>query len=476
MTSEPRLAVARPLAVLGVGFVALAVGRVGIACLIVVATVVRAQLPVLAPRLAGRTMRAEAHLVHGIATSLAWLIIVPVHLVLVVPLWLVSSLTPWSPLDRSTTSSAAWSSAAQAGARPQAPFGEAHPGARTRRPGLALSIVACTALAAALIGVGWRVSSGPQGSATPTGLAPALRAQPDAEQMIAEEAAVLDRMSSSPTLGWTLPESAPGSLVGVAEGRRVTDPSGPVGPLVWFFGGSTMFGSGQRDAHTIPSVVAQLAEDAGVPIRTENFGVHAYTSAQEVDSLELALQDAEEIPDLVVFYDGFNDVEVGMAGALLGVAPGVPARAVPPLPGVEGEDLPPPVPFASADERYDGIVTARSAAMDGARQLGRARGFDVVDVWQPNAYTRPLTASEERTLDDLGIDDLQRAVYSRIHEEVRRRLPSDVIDLADALDGAPTVYYDTVHTNEEGARIVAEAMFRELRDDLDRPSLGGRPG
>ena len=42
-----------------------------------------------------------------------------------------------------------------------------------------------------------------------------------------------------------------------------------------------------------------------------------------------------------------------------------------------------------------------------------------------------------------------------------------MVDLADALDGHPDpLFWDTVHTNEAGARLVAEAAWPELRAGL----------
>ena len=71
----------------------------------------------------------------------------------------------------------------------------------------------------------------------------------------------------------------------------------------YFFGGSTMWGMGVRDDGTIPS---EFAAAAG--FWSENFGEDAYTAHQGLMLLVQLLQDGHR-PDIVVFYDGVNDVE-----------------------------------------------------------------------------------------------------------------------------------------------------------------------
>jgi hypothetical protein len=72
----------------------------------------------------------------------------------------------------------------------------------------------------------------------------------------------------------------------------------------YFFGGSTMWGLGSDDAGTIPSQFS-----AATGIHSENFGELGYTAHQSLVLLLQLLQSGHR-PDLVVFYDGVNDVAV----------------------------------------------------------------------------------------------------------------------------------------------------------------------
>ena len=76
---------------------------------------------------------------------------------------------------------------------------------------------------------------------------------------------------------------------------------------VWFFGGSALFGDGQRDDHTIPSEFARLAEADGIPVEVRNYGRPGVAMWQELQLFEQTVA-AGQKPDLVVFYDGFNDL------------------------------------------------------------------------------------------------------------------------------------------------------------------------
>jgi lysophospholipase L1-like esterase len=67
-----------------------------------------------------------------------------------------------------------------------------------------------------------------------------------------------------------------------------------------------MWGSGARDEFTIPSLFGKGLEAKGVHAQVVNFGEGGYVSTQEVIQLLRALQRGN-IPDLAVFYDGFND-------------------------------------------------------------------------------------------------------------------------------------------------------------------------
>jgi lysophospholipase L1-like esterase len=86
----------------------------------------------------------------------------------------------------------------------------------------------------------------------------------------------------------------------VEQGSRLSRPK------IFFFGGSTMWGSGARDDFTIPSSFAKQLAARGIDAEVINFGESGYVSTQEMIVLIRELQKGN-IPDLVIFYDGAND-------------------------------------------------------------------------------------------------------------------------------------------------------------------------
>lgn len=256
-------------------------------------------------------------------------------------------------------------------------------------------------------------------------------------------------------------------------------PAGEEPLRVAFFGGSTMFGVGQRDEHTIPSEVARLAEEAGIAVEVHNYGLPGWVSWQELQYLERLLAAGEEY-DLVVFYDGFNellvqgtgysadpthlgaDVMAAMAAdyhelhevepglldgladladtyrrnsgvaLLLGKADPEPAAA---QGGIQQA-------VATPDDQAAAALDVYGRATDLVRALAREHGTEARFFWQPQRAGWPPSVTDH--------------------------LPEGVTDLSHTLDGQEDArYIDEVHTDEEGARLVAEAIWAEIGPDLE---------
>lgn len=260
----------------------------------------------------------------------------------------------------------------------------------------------------------------------------------------------------------------------------VPEPTEGTEPIrIGFFGGSVLFGVGQRDEHTIPSEVARLAEAAGVEVEVQNFGFPGWVAWQEQQYLERMLAGGEAL-DLVVFYDGFNEflaqntypspdpthVGADVLDDLAGDWHEANEEPDGPWDGVRavwdaytdnsalaiaanevvGDDEPIPAPVdpeAQAAAALD--VYARAKAM--AEEVAAAHGTATRFFWQPRQGGWP--------------------------QEVLEALPPGVTDVSGVFDGIEEqVYIDEVHTNEPGARLAAEAVWETLRPEVER--LAGR--
>lgn len=87
---------------------------------------------------------------------------------------------------------------------------------------------------------------------------------------------------------------------------------------LFFFGGSTMWGSGVRDKYTIPSLVGNELTNKKFSVEITNFGESGYVSMQEVIKLNIELKKGN-IPDIVVFYDGANDIFSSLQSGVAGI-------------------------------------------------------------------------------------------------------------------------------------------------------------
>ena len=73
----------------------------------------------------------------------------------------------------------------------------------------------------------------------------------------------------------------------------------------WFFGGSTMWGTGASDDSTIPSFFAKISGE-----KVTNFGETGWNSRQSLNQLINLMGDGKK-PKRIIFYTGVNDFEVG---------------------------------------------------------------------------------------------------------------------------------------------------------------------
>ncbi|MFZ4432482.1 MAG: SGNH/GDSL hydrolase family protein [Microthrixaceae bacterium] len=334
---------------------------------------------------------------------------------------------------------------------------------------------------------------------------PAMAAYPWADAYFRE-------IQRTPYGYWPFTESRPlgfdGEFVNL-EGwsRRTYEPADlPAdAPVVWMFGGSTTWGEGQRDEYTIASYLARIAEEEGTPIRVVNYGQRGWTHFQEMILFEQLLA-ANPPPDVAIFYDGANEINAQTLGAK-----GVPTHTLADQYAriLAGSSIQP------SDD--DGGAAPPSAASTAWTAYAGHSATGKLLRWLRSGLDQPAGAStvqeggsgsDRQDGEDLGtfyeksVEDAARAVD--VYERGRRLTeflgdqagvrtiffwqpqmagPAEVwandnvsdptINISDALDATPEVYIDGGHTNEEGARLVAERIWPDLRLQLAERT-GGR--
>lgn len=426
----------------------------------------------------GATLVAQG--VGRVLSLLAWLL-------LLMPVWAIprvlGSVRGRTRPDRRESE---WSAAATSGAFTfRRTFGEPDRPAPQR----SLAVRAMALALAALVGAAsavvlWPERTLEQESATPVLLRPQVYEPETQEQVLAyafadepwAEQAIEDagKMAGvpDPVLGWRGLDRRT-TYVNFVDGRRVSyEPENPE-LTVWFFGGSTTFGDGQRDEHTIPSEIARLSEADGLPIRAVNFGLASYNNYQGTMAFieKLALEDP---PDIAVFYDGANEWSSALERINYGeLDPDrIYYQAATEDERAERQARAPELRLDEQQQRELFVELGASQYRRGAdlaRSIGSVHGVEVMHFWQPGLWSTPVRPFTEELLRLWQFPPQAMTDLGESMALMRERSGVDPIDLSDALaDVDRPTFFDPAHTNELGARVIAADMYEHLRPAFDR--------
>jgi hypothetical protein len=269
--------------------------------------------------------------------------------------------------------------------------------------------------------------------------------------------------------------------------RTFQDPGARPTRTIAIFGGSTAWGSGSDDDHTIASLFARARPD----YRAYNFGETAHTAQQNLNFLVKTLAEGFR-PDVVVFYNGSSEINkcrIGLdafsdlneprirelldddAHSLQGskafwslvypaklfwdkLQPSLHARLYGPQ---DRRDC--------AENPEKAAMIARTLFWDwmAAKRLVEGYGGRFVAALQPVAYF-----GQPRT-DHITIDaELMRqyeAVYSQYDRLLQDEFPAlapNFLDLRRAFDGDEYLYIDADHASPGGNLIVAARIGEHL--------------
>jgi lysophospholipase L1-like esterase len=265
---------------------------------------------------------------------------------------------------------------------------------------------------------------------------------------------------------------------------------------IFLFGGSTMWGTGARDAGTIPSSLSRIiaSKNAPRPVQITNMGESGYVSTQELIRLELELRQGN-IPDLVILYDGANDIY----GAYLDAEPGLPQNEVNRVmefnllkekgrmlklgienflsrtvtadfvSGIRSSFLRERPWLPTRLEAAGGVVHMYKGNLKLLEALSREYGFDYEAFWQPVVFERTDPSPYEQKQSEMQkpVRPLFLDVYHRIAEDPDLRANHHFHDISGLFNGtgAP-VYIDFLHITERGNSLVAQRMYEDLRGVL----------
>ncbi len=265
---------------------------------------------------------------------------------------------------------------------------------------------------------------------------------------------------------------------------------------VWFFGGSTMWGTGVSDLQTIPSHFNSLTN---TPVY--NFGEPGYNSRQSLNQLLNVIGDDHK-PSVVIFYDGVNDVINQCRSEFKSIPTHVYELKI--KDSLESFQeifknkiikflLSPYIEFANkfniqllgGDEakakRYDCDINQKKASSIAqhlvndwytAYALSQSKNFKFYGILQPTLFTTK-TKSEyfppETVEENSEVEIQYRVVYPLILKEINRYCESDrnfcstIINATDWLNETNNIFIDYNHVVSLGNRIIAQRLKSILK-------------
>jgi hypothetical protein len=287
-----------------------------------------------------------------------------------------------------------------------------------------------------------------------------------------------------PFVGWkTLPYTGKTTHIS-NQGERTHTPPAKTDSLsrsIHFFGGSTMWGEGSDDQHTIPALV-----NAAMPAsKVLNHAQLAYNTRQELDAL-ITLYSRNVKPDVVVFYDGVNDAAFLCPTEISNL----PAHRLVPMfreklyvkqtsivkqvfyklfleniirvinQYSESSIKPSPYNCLSEPGKAEEIADIFMKNWEMANEIVTARGGKFIAILQPAAFVGSPNTNHLTLDPDLGNNFSE--VYRRIKLKIKEKNYPWIYDLSDQFDGSETIYIDFCHVSANGNELMAKSVAQIL--------------
>ncbi|MBI5018964.1 SGNH/GDSL hydrolase family protein [Candidatus Gottesmanbacteria bacterium] len=279
---------------------------------------------------------------------------------------------------------------------------------------------------------------------------------------------------------------------------------------IFMFGGSTLFGTNVSDGETVPSHVAKLLNTKAPVHRITNFGVSAYNSSQELASLLIQLKQGN-IPDMVVFYDGINELysrylytyspgnqtvyediirtRLGniysfhvpyrnqslldfsyLSQAARSLASRIkvidyPIKFFRILRTGNNEENNRLIKFHNTAALPDDVTRIYAENIAMVRNLSKIYGFKTLFIWQPSIATKKLTDDETEVINS---KTESAGLYKEITKKVTELALPDFVDASGVFSNVDQpVYLDFAHISPEGNKMIAEYITPRIIDALN---------
>jgi lysophospholipase L1-like esterase len=258
---------------------------------------------------------------------------------------------------------------------------------------------------------------------------------------------------------------------------------------IFMLGGSTLWGVGARDDYTIPSLVARFLSEHGIKVNITNFGESGYVNTQEVIYLFLQLQKSN-IPDIVIFYDGVNDVFSALQNGKAGIPVNesnrkmefnIASNYIELLKALLRESATFRLcskgarklfnfNFDTALNRNDyhkvalDITNTYLSNIKLVNDMSCGK-FTAMFYWQPVIYDKNHLTKYEQTQLRVDTQDLYNTVYAMIKFKAPIFKDYHFYNISDIFkDSSKPIFIDFCHVNEAGNEVIADKIANDIID------------
>ena len=283
-----------------------------------------------------------------------------------------------------------------------------------------------------------------------------------------------------PFVGWKCLPYQGKTLTISAQGERVHKPDSLCGQTrtVHFFGGSTMWGEGSDDQHTIPALFNK--ENPGDEVY--NHGQLAYNTRQELDAL-ISFYSKGNKADLIIFYDGVNDAAflcpseikqlpahrlvpmyreklyTGKTAVVKEIVTKIffenILRATRKLTAEQGPENS-PYDCVRTPGKAEEIADIMMKNWELAHEIVTNRGGKFIAVLQPAAFIGNPRTDHLKLDEELGKNFSE--VYKHIKRKIEERKHPWIHDLSNSFDGNEYIFIDFCHVSPNGNEIIAKKI------------------
>ncbi len=267
---------------------------------------------------------------------------------------------------------------------------------------------------------------------------------------------------------------------------------------IFCLGGSTLFGTGVRDEYSIPSRLSQyiynMFPDKNIEII--NFGAPGYTRTIENILLQLELL-ADHKPDMVIFYDGVNEIISAQENRKAGYPTNASNRKNEFKTGFSYAKKisllfssskikrmitylqlkifkTKPMEVANPENLSSQVAQQYIRSLEITKALGKQYDFEVYNFFQPIIYLNKSLTEHEKIMSKnaFHFEKLYFNTYKNILENYELKKDSTFIDISSIfVKDTHTIYTDFCHIAERGNDSIAKKIFTVLEPSIAKKGL-----